>query len=62
VSSRTARAIQRNPVLKKQKTKTNKKEIGTKKQFSCSTRQGLQNINYVGWRGGSAFKSVGCSS
>jgi hypothetical protein len=54
VSSRTARAIQRNPVSKqkqKQKTKQNKAKKKKKKQTDPRA-----------WRDGSVVKSMNCSS
>jgi hypothetical protein len=45
VSSRTARAIQRNPVLKKTKTKQNKKKEREKKKKK--KRNNIYYSNYI---------------
>jgi hypothetical protein len=55
VSSRTARAIQRNPVLKKTK----------KKKRRYSKKGKMENVSQIdireGWKEGSAVKSTVCS-
>jgi hypothetical protein len=51
VSSRTARATQRNPASKKQKTKTKTK-----------TKQNKTKKKDLGWRDGSGVESTDCSS
>jgi hypothetical protein len=53
VSSRTARAIQRNPVLKKQKTKQNK----TKKQ-KTKTKEKEKGKKEIGQKPGLEFWSL----
>jgi hypothetical protein len=54
VSSRTARATQRNPVSKQTNKQTNKQAC---QQYSLFLKALL-----VGWKDGSEVKSTGCSS
>jgi hypothetical protein len=58
VSSRTARAIQRNPVSKQNKTKQNK----TKPKQNNPNNQITTKIKKECWRDGSVTKSTDCSS
>jgi hypothetical protein len=68
VSSRTGRAIQRNPVSKQNKTKQNKTKQNKTKQnknpasYCAEMSVHAFNPEFGGWRDGSVGKSTDCSS
>jgi hypothetical protein len=64
VTFRTARAIQRNPVLKnqKKKKKKKKKEKKRKEKKRKKERKEERKEERKTWRGGSVVKSTNCSS
>jgi hypothetical protein len=63
VSSRTARATQRNPVSKKKKKETTNQKKKVAHAFNLSTWEAKAGIFLKGgWRDGSVAKSTDCSS